>query len=48
MDYISSKTRNKLMNEPYILSSSELDEMIQQNEFDIAETKHVTETSNHD
>ena len=47
MDYISSKTRNKLMNEPYILSSSELDEMIQQNEFDIAETKHVTETSNH-
>ena len=45
MDYITSKNREKLTNEPYVLSNSELREMIRQNHLDIEETKRVTESS---
>lgn len=45
MNYITSKIRQKLTNEPYILSLSELREMIRQNYVDIEETKRVTASS---
>lgn len=45
MNYITSKVRKMLTNDPYILSSSELRDMMRQNQYDVAETQHVTENS---
>lgn len=45
MDYITSKKRKNLTNEPYILSTTELKEMLLQNKKDIEETRRVTESS---
>lgn len=45
MNYITSKVRKMLTNEPYILSASELRDMMRQNQHDVAETQHVTESS---
>ena len=45
MEYITSKVRKMLTNEPYILSASELRDMMRQNQYDVAETQHVTESS---
>lgn len=45
MNYITSKVRKTLTNEPYILSASELRDMMRQNQYDVAETLHVTESS---
>lgn len=45
MNYITSKVRKMLTNDPYILSSSELRDMMRQNQYDVAETQHVTESS---
>lgn len=45
MDYITSKVRKTLTNEPYILSVSELRAMMRQNQYDVEETKYVTEST---
>lgn len=45
MNYITSKVRKMLTNDPYVLSSSELRDMMRQNQYDVAETQHVTESS---
>lgn len=46
MDYITSKVRKTLTNEPYILSVSELRDMMRQNKYDVEETRYVTESTN--
>ena len=46
MDYITSKVRKTLTNEPYILSVSELRDMMRQNQHDVEETRYVTESTN--
>ena len=45
MEYITSKVRKTLTNEPYILSASEQRDTMRQNQYDVAETQHVTESS---
>ena len=46
MDYITSKVRKTLTNEPYVLSASELRDMVSQNQHDVEETRYVTESTN--